>query len=472
MSEGKFRYQNGGTSEYLSPAYLMAHVIPLLNLYDFADDAELRAAAEALLHLHLTHLALNAHQGYILEPHARVHGLQYTSGSNVACAGQFLAWIYFGHMDLPDEVLIGKGRDIIHTALSEFRPLPTLYDLANGGGKAAFPYAARSSAMGWPHAGDRLPRTVLRSVFRNQSYSIGTGYSKHVPDGFYLQHSTFGIAWSSKDPVAYLQCGHPYWRSDRDNPGGWQLAPTSPFMQTAHHENTAIALFHIPEVDPWPDAGRSDWIPYRNDHLKNLVKDAYVILPKSLDQRAAARGSGTEDGRWFFFREGNVYLGVYSLTRTGTPAVDRYRYSIKAQGVRHGDHWQTGFVFEVGTEFDDGTFVEFCEKLQDNPVTVTWGDAGHAAPELEYTDSQSDVLRLRYNPEMRQNEKGTIENQPAVWINGERLDYTRWPDMEGPGVLLKDGVLTVESEKQRTRIDWNGESPVISQAELAGTESQ
>jgi hypothetical protein len=139
MSEGKLRYQNSGTSEYLSPAYLMAHLIPLLNLYDFADDAGLRAGAEALLHLHLTHLALNAHQGYILEPHARVHGLQYTSGSNVACAGQFLTWIYFGHMDLPDEVLIGKGRDIIHPALSEFRPLPTLHDLANGGGKAAFP---------------------------------------------------------------------------------------------------------------------------------------------------------------------------------------------------------------------------------------------------------------------------------------------------------------------------------------------
>ena len=76
---------------------------------------------------------------------------------------------------------------------------------------------------------------------------------------------------------------------------------------------------------------------------------------------------------------------------------------------------------------------------------------------------------MRYNPTLRKNEKGSIENLPAVWINGERLDYAQWPDMQGPGVLLENGILSVENEELRTRIDWNGEIPVITHQELGDT---
>jgi hypothetical protein len=68
---------------------------------------------------------------------------------------------------------------------------------------------------------------------------------------------------------------------------------------------------------------------------------------------------------------------------------------------------------------------------------------------------------MRYNPATAQNEKGVVENLPAVWINDERLDYAQWLDMQGPGVLLKDGILTLENENLRTRIDWSREVPVI-----------
>lgn len=82
MEEFRFRMDNGGMSEFLSPNYLVHHLYPIMSLVETCEDPELREAAQAVVMLHLSHLALNVHDGYILEPPARSGSTQYT-GRNV-----------------------------------------------------------------------------------------------------------------------------------------------------------------------------------------------------------------------------------------------------------------------------------------------------------------------------------------------------------------------------------------------------
>lgn len=462
IEEGKFRYQNGGMSEYLSPNYLNTHIQPLLNLYDFAEDPEMRDVAEAMLHLHTAHLALNVHKGYMLEPHARLGGKQHTSGPDFHNNGaQFLAWLYFGQMDRPQS-LIQQMTYLVPLSLSNFRPHAILTDVANGTNGVSFPYFTQSASMNWPHQGDRLPRTDLRSVYRASSYSIGTGYFEHVPHGYYMQHSKFGIAWDSTDPLAFLTVGHPYWRTDSGQ-AQWWLAPGSPFQQMAHHENTVIAVYNIPEADPWPNSGRSDWIEERDGHASDLIKEAMVGVPYSIDERVEYYLNGVDntDGSWRFLREGDTYIGILILTESRTPAIGPDQFRIMADAEKNGDRYQTALIFEVGTQAEHETFTDFQTQLKSNTYTVDWGTGTVPTPDITYTDSQGDELRIRYNNNLTPDSGGIVRNRPEVWMDGTLLDFSSWPDISGPEVSLDHGVLTVNSDGKGQIIDWNGTVPSI-----------
>jgi hypothetical protein len=480
MAEGAFRFQQGGMGEYLSPNYLQTHVLPLLNLYDFAEDAELKDAAEAMLQLHLIHLALNSHNGYILEPHSRYGGKQFVNGYNIQNnSAQFLTWLYFGQMDRPDEIILTQNF-LIGCALSDFRPELYSQDLANGSSNLSFPYETRSAVTHNPHVSERIPRTTFRSVYRTENYSIGTGYTKFIPDGYYMQHSNFGIAWNSPDDdLSSLSCGHPYWRSDSSR-ASWAYSTASPFQQVAHDKNTAIVLFNIPMADPWPTRGRSDWITYRDEHARDLIKMGVIYLPQMVGQASNLSQSNHYidqiikadwdyesddiiDGKWYFLREADVYIGILALTTGGMPDLDVDRKMIFADGQPQGDYFQTGFIFEIGTENEFGSFEAFIAQLQNNEITVTWDASANASPQVSYTDSQDDQLTLIYNSSQSEDSDGVIDNLPTVTINGATLALDQsWPDIEGPGILLNNGVFAIEGPQEKLNIDWTTSPPQIS----------
>ncbi|MDQ8192889.1 hypothetical protein QEH59_00530 [Coraliomargarita sp. SDUM461004] len=485
LAEGAFRFQEGGMGEYLSPNYLQTHILPLLNLYDFTEDPELKDAAEAMLHLHLTHLALNAHNGYILEPHSRFGGKQFVNGYKVQNnSAQFLTWLYFGQMNRPDDIILSE-EFLIGCALSNYRPAAYTQDLANGSSDSSFPYETRSAVVHNPHISERMPRTTLRSVYRTEKYSIGTAYTKFMPDGYYMQHSNFGIAWNSlDDELASLSCGHPYWRADSAR-ASWAYSTASPFQQIAHDKNTAIVLFNIPMADPWPQRGRSDWIAERDDHAQDLIKYGVIYLPQMIGQASNLSQSnhyidqivkadwdyesdGQIDGKWYFLREADVYIGILALTTGGMPDLETDRKMIFANGLQQGDYFQTGFIFEIGTESEFGNFETFIAQVQTNQINLNWDTSPNPAPYASYTDSQGDLLTLTYNSTQAEDSIGVINNLPTVTINGETLAFDQtWPDIEGPGILLENGIFSLKGPKENFLINWSNTLPTITYSRQA-----
>jgi hypothetical protein len=442
MEEFRFRMDNGGMSEFLSPNYLVHHVYPIMNLIETCEDPGLREAAQAVVMLHLSHLALNVHDGYILEPHSRSGGTQFT-GRNVRRpnGSQYLSWILWGTFDPGPARLTHPGDQVavVGPFLCDWQLDPFLHDLANGNGVT--PFASRSVGMNWPHASEkRMPRTTLRSIYRSPRYAVGAGYQQHVPEGFYLQHSLFGITWTSGNEAAFLQCGHNYWFADNGQAAMWK-APNSPFQQMAHHENSTLMVFNIPDRDPWPGAGRSDWTVHREGHASNLIDHAMVRLPREVKNRVWE--TTPDGGNILFLNDDGVYLAIRSLTPAKQVRIDDDFDGIRSIPRRNGSRSQSAFFFHVGTDEDYASFELFQEKVLAAEIVADWGEGPSPAPRIRVTDPDGDILSLTYNNTVTPEENGVVPNLPEVVINGEPLDFKNWPDMEGPGVKLENGILTV-----------------------------
>jgi hypothetical protein len=442
LEEFRFRMDNGGMSEFLSPNYLTHHVYPIMNLVETCEDEELRDAAWSVVMLHLSHLALNVHDGYILEPHARSGSTQFTGRDlRRANGSQYLSWILWGTFDPGPARLTHHGEQnaIAGPFLCDWRLDPHLQVLATGGDFT--PFSSRSVGMNWPHSGSqRKPRTTLRSVYRAPRFAIGAGYQKHLPSGFYLQHSIFGITWTSDNEAAFLQCGHHYWFAD-DGPRAMWKAPCSPFQQMAHHENSALVVFNVPERDPWPDAGRADWIPHRDGHRHRLIEYAMVRLPRELKSRAWKRAP--DGGDTLFLDDSGIYLAIRSLTPARQLQIDDFFDGVQTVPRKQAGRSQSAFYFHVGTDEDYSSFAAFQEQVLTAEVSAQWGDGKDPVPQISVTDPDGDTLTLAFNNNLEPDPDHVVPNLPEVVINGRPLDFSSWPDLEGPGIHLENGILTV-----------------------------
>ena len=270
----------------------------------------------------------------------------------------------------------------------------------------------------------------------------------------------------------YIECYHPFWYSDGDvpdrTPDTWYRGSISPFQQTAHHKNTVIMLFDIPDKDPWPNKPAPEKWAWRDGHADNLLKRAMLRYPKSIDEKV-------EENGWIFLREGKTYIGIKPLKSYYTQTDLKATGTIDDLGgfnVIKSDHAKTGFIFEVGTKEDFGGFNTFRSKLQNNKLSVDWDKMI-----VQYTNTNKDKIRIQYVPGLpeitipealrptywpRINTTCLAESVPVVTINGKQEEpYRQWPMIESPYVNLTNSVLKIDDGQTKISVDWQGEMPVI-----------
>jgi hypothetical protein len=309
---------------------------------------------------------------------------------------------------------------------------------------------------------------MMRKVYRDRLFAIGTGNFRWVPGGDYADHDavSFNIVWSSADRFRYLECNHPYWYSDGElperHPDAWSKGSISPFQQTAHHENTAIVLYNIPDKDPWPGKPSPDKWAWRDGHAEKLLARGQFRYPKSVDETVEKSG-------WIFLREGKVYIAAKPL-RDYYIQTNVAHKDMEGFNVVKSDFNRCGFVFEVGMETDFGSFSSFQDRVVRNPLKVDWEKMT-----VSYTNSKKDILEIQYQsglPEAAENPvpehwakhgiKGMAESVPVVTVNGKKdPPYRDWPVIGSPWINLKNGVLEINDGKARIVVDWRGELPVI-----------
>lgn len=292
---GRNEYR-AGYSEFLSPNYEIYHVSPMLNLHDYAEDPEIRAIAEAFLSYHFGLLALGSFQEIVLPPWSRKAGEMdvFITGAST----QWILWLFWGHGTVESTRQMDPTDPIVFFAVSDWRPPAVFDDIATR--VVEFPYTAR---MQQTHFEWNPTRYVMRTTYQEEKVAMSSGVVRHIPGAFQLDDSQFMIAWDGTAAIRNILAFHPYWRPwPVDNSEGGENywgAPTSPFMQTGQHENTAIMLFDILAEDPWPTAGRFEWYKHRQGPVIPL---AQVRFPSYLSYASA------DD--WSFVRDGPVYIGI------------------------------------------------------------------------------------------------------------------------------------------------------------------
>lgn len=432
VTRGQWRY-SGGNSEYLSPNYDMFSTAAMVNLYDFAEDPEVRDVADAFLHYHVGNMALGSDEGYILSPFSRSSDQGTRQGLAIS---QWIPWLYWGY-NRPTS-LETEDRYVLYLATSTWRPGPLLD--AIGLKEVDHPYTFRVQQAQF----QRSPlRYVMRTTYRADNYSISSGVVRHIPSAFILDDTLFSLVYSSLDDKRAIEAFHPYWRS-ASGEDDWR-GPTSPFQQSVQHENTVILLYDLPEKDPW--AGVGQWA---GERAEDIIQMAQVRIPKGMIEKV------TDHGDWYFYREGEVYVGIRVLqpdsvyeTSIGVEASDLFMFDVIKSYAP-----QTGFIFEVGNEAEFGSFDAFQAQLLENSLTIDWDTLT-----VTYSNSRGNELAIAYNTSL-ETPDGSV---PSTWINGQMINHEKWPFMESPYINVSERIMTIEVNGDWKVIDWSEEFPAISE---------
>lgn len=430
-------------AEYASPNYLVHHLIPWLNLYDFVDDPELKYIAEAVITRHLATLALCNHQGGIIEPYARYTSYQDLNPNSDSTGNETLLtnWIYWGQIN-PTQYRIQQraqsGPWLYYLAASDYRPTQRLVEVANG--TVGLPCEIKLHSTQWHDS--YYAASNRRYIWRTADYAIGSGMRNFYPDSFYLQHAKFGIHWNSTDAKRSMMVGHAYWHSDASSWSDWIKATDSPFMQSAHYKDVAIILFNHPQADPWAGRGNSSWWAERDGHANGLRTTVYAVYPSTVSQMIAYNiGDGT---RWYFIRENDIYIGIRVLTVTWTGSDSELGLkAILANTQPNGDRYQSAFVIEMSTAGVDGNFDNFQDRLKTNSLTVDWGTGSVPAQTVTYNNALGITLSGTFDTDYNESSTNGIWMHPNATLNGNDYNWYSWPFMSSPYISLSGKRLTI-----------------------------
>ncbi len=365
-------------TEYLSPVYHATNTGPWMTVAEYAQDAETRLMARAIVDWMFADLAINCHHDTIVPPlvrcKAQLKGHPGHHRLNLAPT-MGTAWLYWGAATGTADAGIEKS-SVPHHAQSSYLPHIAIRNL--GAKNVPLPFSLRQSraskaqleplaANPWdyeardePEFGPATPRYHMRSVYFDEDYALGTGYFReNIRDSFYRTSIPLGAVWRSRDAYARLIVGHPYWYVNYkpepwDSPSPEDMwSGVSPFQQVVHHENAAIVLFDIPEVDPNKDV-EFRWGPgwAKADPAENPIQSCFAYFADTVDERVQ-----TDAG--FFLREGDVYVAIRPVAegaKWNTSKMEGYDRIDMPGSV-------TGCVVEIGDKHEYGSFNAFQEQI-------------------------------------------------------------------------------------------------------------
>jgi len=164
-----------GMGEWDSANYLSHGLTAYLQLYDFAQDPEVKLLAKAHLDWTCTAAAVKYYRGAWGGPNIRDYG---NIGVHEGASGEF--WHYFGEWEQP---AAKPYRDFVHVATSAYRPPAAVVALA----RKAFPrpvevLASKPSYDGWTKPGGETAPTYHETTWFGHHTQMGS-----LPQGHFDQ---------------------------------------------------------------------------------------------------------------------------------------------------------------------------------------------------------------------------------------------------------------------------------------------
>lgn len=407
-----------GQGEYDSPGYLNFYIIPMSQLYAYAEDPAMKRRAEMMLDYLLADFAVESLNGIHTGASSRIYPnpllVRWKENSSN------LAWLLFGNT--PYQARGGA----LYLGLSGYEPPEILHHIATD---RSTPYVHRELKR----TRHRIRNSELRNhpvykyTYMRPEYALGSTQGGLLQP---IQQHTWELQWATDEPEEGYNMfftTHPYsdpkegtmyfaeiWdivtefiarsKTEYDHPDKWTGG--SDFEQVMQEEDVVVALYDIEKGT-------------RFEHVSAFF--SYKL-----------QGVEEDESGWIFAQGGDAYLAYYPLAP--------YIWREAEEGSRRlfSPHLKNGGVLQVGTEAQDGSFQAFKDAVRELPLKTSTDPTPH----VEFTSLRGHTIEATY---------GSV---PIV--DGSAVDYENWPLYEGPYLNADKGSeeLTLTYGKLRRKLDF------------------
>jgi hypothetical protein len=426
-----------GQGEFDSPDYFPEYATSMSLLADYAQDPAMQKRGAMMMDYILADFAVDHLDGQYIGGYSRIY--QPAVFKPLESGASAFAYLYFG-TGAPS-----TSHWILLPSVGKYRMPDIIYRIATD---RATPYL---------HKERKRVRNVIRfgmeknpPVYK-QSY-ITADYGLGALQGGLLQpiqQHTWGVRFLAGRPTTTIFGLHPYWSAHElgmffpeelkpliadvtlskgtyNNPDKWTGG--SPFERTFQHMNTLLVLY---DIDPGTTT----------EHIDGF-------FPGNLDQRIV------DASGWIFCKAGRTYVAWFPLQEY----IWMEEYETPAQGKagigpadktwsdRGTLHWrlrsyhpQNGYVIEVRSESEVGSFEKFCAGLRRHIPRATC-EPGNV--KVDYITLDNHHMQFGF-PERRV-------------LDGKNVDVSKYPLFEGPFLNAAVGSeqLLMTYKKQRRLLDF------------------
>lgn len=433
LARRHWRSFQSGMNEEFSPTYALTNLYPLLNLVDFAKDAEVSQQASDEASLEVLLLKANSFNGIILPPLTR-HNVDQSNAPLLrdwpffAPIGQQVLWYYFGKPQIGPYDVANPIREPVFAvmlALSSWHPPLAAWAMPSAN------YNLWTRTPDFAKWDDPTFPVAYGDTWVGKDYALATGNFVFDPRHYNDHNQSFAVAWRSHGRRNLLECQQPYWNSNSGE-DGWGSDFWSPFLQSARIDNhSAVLLASIPEKDPWTKDWSKDiedrfWTE-RDRHKDALFQLVQCRIPKDVDQLVV-------EDQWAFFRMGSIYValgslqGAFQKTNHGLPPTVAEDFTVLK--VR-----QAKTALYVTVDDSGGSFAGF--QVRAKASAPKYNDDGPSV-----TTASTKVRFMTPAPDPAHS--GYWKALPEITVNGVVEHYSDSPVVESPFLTLSGGVLRLD----------------------------
>jgi len=436
-----------GQQEQFSPTYAMINFFPLLNLIDFASDPDMKVMAEAAAIAALASMRVNSFHGVFLPLLTRVAAEQHNgplAKRTLVATGQHVLWFYYGE---PDQALLDIQNRmepvyVVILALSKWIPPPEVLRLPPPGSR---PYRLTTVTPEFGKWGAPRSPELFGSAYVGEDFAIGAGAGKLDPR-IYIYPQTFGIYVKSSDPFNYIECYHPYWRSNA-GPDAWFTDRSSPFEQVHLSDRRGVLLFEIPDRDPWQYDEKNRFFLDRRNRKDDLLKVAECRFPKTMDEAVVEPTSA-------FFRKGDVFVGMRTLRGQNVLVTDFPDHHMPDFSVIKILEPRTAVYFRVARAGNGFDFSRFRREVMQDRVSYDTNSSS-----VVYEDEARRSVSVQFKLEATSAEWVTA--MPVVKVDGVLVNPDATNYVDAPFPRLGRGKVELRTDIGDLNIDFLGRIPVI-----------
>lgn len=499
-----------GTGEFNSAIYYAYTIVGWLNLYDFAHDASVKAAARAVLDYYAAEMALHIQQVLPGGSDMRGQGIVQSFMGSYA----YLAWLWYG--DSPAEPLTAANLDMgrssnemiqtVHAATSRYRPPVAAIALARK--QVALPASYMGSKPAYLL---NRPSLIKQTLYLDSSFSLGAGY---FPYGGWGSGNNQIVSWKfisrvvpgagkSAQYASGIGLASPH---DKQHLGG---SKRSPFDQLVQHDNVLIQLTRLPgnaaqlaadmrqRYDAWHARWQQDFrqrFPGDNKVNGRIIKFQEMQLDTN---RSYFTWSAHGNMEWWL-KDGVLLIALeqsWLLVRPigamamGTPRYSTDKSMLLSEVMAPVDSL-CGFVLEATPKRKYATREAFEQAaLQQSrvffprskqPLLVAYRSMAGTELRVQYRSKGSftepmfdfgyGVRKPTHLPkappyQLPRWPRGEGHGKLAGrWINGRKQSLQGvWPVYDGPHLRIEKGMLYLTDGSLTYAVDYRGTLPVFQQ---------